>query len=1067
MPLTQGSINRPITTTMVFLIVISLGIISFRFLPVDLLPPIETPQLSVQISYPNVGPEEIELLITEPLENALSIVANIERMTSRSQEGNGSVSLTFASGTNLDEATNDVREALDRLRRSLPVDADPPRIRKFNPDDSPIVIIGAQSERDLVDLTTVLEREIRRRFEQIPGVGSIDVWGSVDQQIRIEVIRDRLLASGLTMNDISSAIGRESTTLPGGNVRAGLSDLYIRSLGEYSNINEIRNTVVRTVDGVPIRIEDVAQVNLERSDIGRYIEIDDVPMLRLGIRKQSGANTVAVADQIRREAERINAERSDMNLIIVTDQSEFIQQSIDSVRNSAIWGGLLAVIVLLAFLRNGSTTLIIGVSIPIAIIATFGLLYFGGLTLNQMSFGGLALGVGLIVDNAIVVIENIVRHRQNGKSRERASVVGTRQVTGAIIASTITTSVIFLPVVFMQTITGAMFQELALVVVFALFCSLMVALTLVPMLASKYLTVQPDPQPALAAAGAGGDTRSGESDPGSDNKGGKRKRRHFTEVIEARYEQILSYSLKHRYVVVGLTVVLMGASVYAAKDLSFDLAPDMQSDDIRIRMNMDEGTNITILHSYMMELDQIVRGIVPWEDVLHYTRDVTNGRAEIELTLVSQDTRGVNADALADQIRGQIQHSIPGARISVRTQSGLWILRRIFRSGGDDALQIELRGHDLATAQQLSEVLRDEIETVPGIADVNTSQLEGRPEQNIRFDRERMASLGIGVSDVSRAIQASIGGTRAGVFRDGGDEIDIIVRLRPDDRLNVQDVDNIAIRAADGTTVPVSSLISMSYDRGPTDIRRINSQRVTNINANLDSGIALGDAVANVRAHLADFPLPEGFSLVYGGEYEEQQKAQRDFTLAILMAIALVYMVMAAQFERFLDPFIVMFSVPLALIGVVPTLIITGTTLNMQSFMGVIMLLGIVVNNAIVLVDYINLLRREQKMPVLEAVAQAGRVRLRPILMTTLTTILALLPLAIGFGAGAEMQADLARVVIGGLTASSLITLVFIPVVYVIANGIKDQLSTRIDQWRGRTGREDDMDSTAGDASRA
>lgn len=1044
MPLTEGAIRRPITTTMIFLIVISLGIISFRFLPVDLLPPIETPQLSVQVNYPNVGPEEIELLITEPLENALSTVANIERMSSRSREGNGSVTLNFAQNTNLDEATNDVREALDRLRRSLPVDAEPPRIRKFNPDDSPIVIIGAQSERDLVELTTILEREIRRRFEQIPGVGSIDVWGSVDREIRIDVIRDRLLASGLTMNDITSAIGRESTTLPGGNVRAGLSDLYIRSLGEYSNLNEIRNTVVRTVEGVPLRIEDVAHVNFERSDIGRYIEIDDIPMLRLGIRKQSGANTVSVADQIRREAERINAERSDLNLIIVTDQSEFIQESIDSVRNSAVWGGLLAVIILLAFLRNGSTTAIIAISIPIAVIATFALLYFGGLTLNQMSFGGLALGVGLIVDNAIVVIENIVRHRQNGKSRHAASSIGTRQVTGAIIASTITTSVIFLPVIFMQTITGTMFQELALVVVFSLFCSLMVALTLVPMLASKYLTIMPD-QPALA----------GDGNPG------KGSRPHFMTRIENSYEKLLAVALRHRYVVIALTTVLMGASVYAAQNISFDLAPDTQSDEIRIRMNMDEGTNITILHSYMMEMDQIVRGIVPWEDVMHYTRDVTNGRAEIELTLVGQDQRGINADLLADRIREQVQHAIPGTRISVRTQSGLWILRRIFRSGGDDALQIELRGHDLNAAQQLSEVLREEIETVAGIADVNISQLEGQPEQNIRFDRERMATLGIGVADVSRAIQASIGGTRAGVFREQGDEIDIIVRLRPDDRLNVQDVDNISIRAADGSAVPVSSLITMSYDRGPTDVRRINGQRVSYINANLDSGVALGDAVRDVQQHLADFPMPEGFSLVYSGEYEEQQKAQRDFTLAIIMAIALIYMVMAAQFERFLDPFIVMFSVPLALIGVVPTLIITGTTLNMQSFMGVIMLLGIVVNNAIVLVDYVNLMRREQKLPVFDAVVQAGRLRLRPILMTTLTTILALLPLAIGFGAGAEMQADLARVVIGGLTASSLITLVFIPVVYVIANNIKDQLSGRLEQWRGPSRYDDQEDAEA------
>lgn len=1060
MSITEGSIRRPITTAMVFLIVITFGIISFRFLPVDLLPPIETPELSVQVSYPNVGPEEIEMLITEPLENALAIVANIERMTSFSQEGNGRVNLTFARNTNLDEATNDVREALDRVRRRLPQDADAPRIGRFNPDDSPIVVIGAQSERDLADLTRILDRELRRRFEQIPGVGSIDVFGGINHEVRIDVVRDRLLASGLTMNDITSAIGRESATLPGGNVRTGLSDLYIRSLGEYRNVEEIRNTVIRTVNGIPVRVGDVATVTYDRRDIGRYIEIDDIPMLRLGIRKQSGANTVAVADQIRREAERINQERNDINLIIVTDQSVFIQESIDSVRNSAIWGGILAIIILLAFLRNGSTTAIIAISIPIAIIATFGLLYFGGLTLNQMSFGGLALGVGLIVDNAILVIENIVRQRQTNRlKRKRAAVVGTRQVTGAIIASTITTSVIFLPVVFMQTLTGSMFQELALVVVFSLFCSLMVALTLVPMLASRYLTVRPLVADASGAAAltappatSGSGTESAiDLDEDEDDDPGEPAKPHFMDTVESVYDRLLGWSLRHRLLVVLATLGLMGGSVYAVQQVSFDLAPQMQADDIRIRMSMDEGTNIAILHSYMMEMDQIVRSIVPWEDILHYTRDVRNSNAEIELTMVSQDQRTTNSDQLADRIREQVQHAIPGVRVQVRTQSGLWILRRVFRSGGDDALQIELRGHDMAMAEQVAQGLRERIEQVPGIADVNLSRQEGQPEQNIRFDRERMASLGIGVNDISRAIQASIGGTRAGIFRDQGDEIDIIVRLRPDDRLNVQDIDNIAVRAADGTAVPISSLITMTYERGPTAIRRINGQRVTYINANLESGVALGDAVVRVQHELTDVALPEGFSIVYGGEYEEQIRAQRDFIMAIIMALALIYMVMAAQFERFLDPLIVMFSVPLALIGVVPTLMITGTTMNMQSFMGLVMLIGIVVNNAIVLVDYINLMRREGGLPVLEAVQRAGRLRLRPILMTTLTTILALLPLAIGFGAGAEMQADLARVVIGGLAASSLITLVFIPIVYVLANNAKDALAARIDQYRGRT----------------
>jgi HAE1 family hydrophobic/amphiphilic exporter-1 len=1023
MAITTTSIRRPVATTMVFLIIITLGTLSFRFLPVDLLPAIEMPELSVQVSYPNVGPEEIELLITEPLENAQSIVPDVERMTSFSREGSASVSLRFAQGVDIDLISNDVREALDRVRRSLPDEADAPRINRFNPDDQPIVVIGAQSTLDMMELTRILERDLARRFEQIPGVGAIDIWGGINREIRVEVSRDRLLASGLTMNDISSAISRENSTLPGGNVQRGLSDLYVRSRGEYDNVQEVRDTVIRNVNGVPIRVGDLAEVSLDRRDIGRFVEINETPMLRLGIRKQSGANTVEVAREIRAEAERISRERPDINMIVIQDQSQFIQQSIDSVRNSALWGGMLTVIVLLAFFRNGSITLVISVAIPIAIISTFGLLYFGGLTLNQMSFGGLALGVGMIVDNAIVVIENIVRLRKGGASKMHAAAEGTRQVTGAVIASTLTTLVIFLPVLFMQTTTGAMYQELALVVAFSLICSLFVALTLVPMLASRFLTVVPDGERTGAV-------------PGNER---------VLEAMENRYGGILVWALQHRMVVVLSTIALLGAALFGTRYLSYELSPQAQADSIRIRMSMDQGTNIAILHSYLMEMDTVVQAILPPQDVLHYLRDVSNGSAEIEIQLVPQGERSMNADALADFLRARVQQAIPGMRVQVRAQSGMGFMSRMMgSSGGDDAVQIELRGYDLDQAVEVAQAVQQRVELIPGIADVNLSRLEGRPEQNIRFDRERMASLGISVADVSRAVQASIGGSRAGVFRDRGEEIDIVVRLRQEDRLNVQDIDNISIRASNGQVVPLSSLVTSSYDRGPTDIRRIDGQRVTFINANLQSGEALGDAVDRIRADLAQMPLPDGFSLVYGGQYEEQQRAQRDFVMAIVMALVLIYMVMAAQFERYLDPLIVMLSVPLAIVGVVPMLLATGTTLNMQSFMGLIMLIGIVVNNAILLLAYLNMMRRDEGMDLVPAVIKAGKLRMRPILMTTLTTVLGLMPLALGIGVGAEMQASLGRVVIGGLLASTLITLVLIPVVYVAAYTLRSKISERI-----------------------
>lgn len=1027
MSLTTGAIQRPVATTMLFLIVIVMGIIGFRFLPVDLLPPIEMTELSVQVSYPNVGPEEMELLVTEPLENSLSVVANLERISSRSSEGQSQVSLRFARGTDLAEASNDVREVLDRIRNSLPLDADPPRINKFNPDQLPVVMVGVRSERDLTQLTTILEREVRQRFEQIPGIGSIDVWGGMNREIKIEIMRDRLLATGLTMDDIVQAVRTESSTTPGGNVQRGISQLYIRSLGEYGNLDEIRDTVIRTVNGVPLRVGDVATVTDSRADLDRYIEVDNIPMARLALRKQTGANTVAVAQAAREVVEQLNRERSDMEFLLMNDQSTYIQQSIDNVRNSAIWGGILAVIIMFAFFRNGSVTLIISVAIPISIIATFALLYLGGLSLNQMSFGGLAMGVGLIVDNAIVVIENIVRHRHNGKGLVESAVTGARQVTGAVIASTATTVVVFLPVLFMQTVTGSMFKQLATVVVFSLVCSLVVAITLVPMLASRFLTVKPWTPAERKPAKPG-----------------------FLDRAGALYVRVLDWSLDHRLMIVLGTTVLMAGSLFLATRISYELAPQTQAEGVSVNLRMAQGTNITVLHSYLGELDQMVRDAdLPWDYIQHYAKEVRNGQGQIEL-IMRTDLTGLDVSGLADRLRRRLVGSIPGADIRVSAQSGLWILNRIFGGNSDDAVQVELRGYDLDMAQNIGTQIQQRLMELPGIVGVNISQLEGRPEQSVRFDRRRMAELGISIQQVAAAIQTSVSGTRAAVFRDGGDEFDIVVRLRPEDRLNAQDIENISVRSPDGQVIPISALIDTTYDRGPTEIQHIDGQRVTFITASLESGVALGDAMELIQTSLSDFQLPEDFSLVMGGQYEEQLKAQRDFTMAIIMAVVLIYMVMAAQFERFLDPLVVMFSVPLALIGVIPTLLITNTTINMQSLMGLMMLIGIVVNNAIVLVDYINLMRREEGLGLRAAVVEAGNLRLRPILMTTTTTVLGLLPLALGIGSGAELQAALARVVIGGLAASTLITLVFIPVLYITAQNVKNRTSALLTLYRNK-----------------
>ncbi len=1023
MPLTDTSVKRPVATLMVFLIIITLGISGLRHLPIDLLPPIEFPQLTVAVDYPNVGPQEIEEIITREVENAVAGVPGVERVRSRSEEGESRVTLDFVRGTNLDEAANDLRAALEPIRDDLPPEAEPPVVWKFDPNDFPVVFVGVTSAVwDLQELTLILEREVAKRFEQIPGVGRVNVWGGVHRQVSIDLRRDRLNASHLSSDDVRAALTSGNVNLPGGNVVAGVQQLYVRTLGEYTDLEQIRQTVITRVDGKPIRVGDVADVSFGYEDLDRLVLIDGRPMLRIGIRKQTGANTVAVSQAVRAEVDRINAERADLRMIVTTDQATFIQRSIDNVASSAGWGALFAVGVLYLFLRKGSSTFIIATAIPISIIATFGLLYFNGLTLNQMSFGGLALGIGMVVDNAVVVLENITRLREEGRDRITAALVGTKEVAGAIVASTLTTTVIFLPVVFMRTVSGVIFQQLALVVVFALMCSLLIGLTLVPMLASKLIGrfgTKKTPRNPVAAA--------------------KPSR---LQAIENRYERLLGWALLHKPRVIFGSLALVVAAALAFPLIPVELAPESEADEIDVDIRMAEGTNIAVLRRYLADLERIVSEHLPQGAVHHYSQEIRDGGAEVEIAM-SPDSP-ISTAELADQLRAATEGRIPGADIRVDAQSGLWILRMVFGGGGGtEDVSIQLRGHDLAQAQNVGREIKRAIETLPGIEGVRVGREEGRPEQNLVFNRAKLAELGLNIRDVAGVLQTNIGGSRAGAYRIGGDEFPIVVRLRPEDRQSVQNLDNIPIRLPSGETIPISAVVDKEASRGPPQIDRIDGQRITYITASLARGVALGDAVESIRNRLGEVSIPPGLSVYFGGAYEEQAKSAADFRLSIIIALLLIYMVMAAQFERFLDPLVVLCAVPLALIGVVPTLLLTGTTINMQSLMGLVMLTGIVVNNAIVLVDYINLLRRDEGLSMAAAVQKAGARRLRPILMTTLTTVLGLVPLAIGFGTGAEIQAALARTVLGGLVASTLITLVFIPVLYV---GSHDLLA----RWKAR-----------------
>jgi HAE1 family hydrophobic/amphiphilic exporter-1 len=628
-----------------------------------------------------------------------------------------------------------------------------------------------------------------------------------------------------------------------------------------------------------------------------------------------------------------------------------------------------------------------------------------------MTFGGLALGVGMIVDNAIVILENIVRKREEaGAQPAAAAEVGTREVTGALVASTLTSCVVFLPLVFTRTTSGALFQALALVVVFSQVFSLLVALTVVPMLAAR-----------LARS-----DRTGFADAS-----------RLSRRAELWYTRRLRWALHHRLRVLAVTLALIAAAVLLWPLIPVELAPETDADEIDVDLELAEGTNLAVVREYVARLEPLVWAALPHDHVEFVATEVRGSNAGIELKLVPQAERSISSTQLADDLRAALEGKVPGAEVRVRASTGLWILRRIFSTGGgEEEVEIELRGWDLAQADAAAAEIERRIDRLSGITDVRVSRREGQPEERLMFDRERMAELGLTVSEVGRTLQANVGGVEAGRLREGGNEYPIRVRLRPDDRFAASDLGGITLRTQAGEVVALESVVERVKGRGPVEIDRLDGQRVTYIEAGLEAGVPLGDAIGSIQGALAGYELPAGFTVFFGGEYEEQQEARRDFVIAVTMAIVLVYMLLAAQFERFLDPLIVMVSVPAALIGVVPALLLTGTTLNMQSVMGLVMLIGIVVNNAIVLVDAINLQRREHRLDPEEAVVEAGRLRLRPILMTTATAGLGLAPLALGLGAGAEIQAALARVVIGGLTASTLVTLVLVPVVYISASGV-------------------------------
>lgn len=1023
MKLSQFSVNHPIFTIMAMLIVIILGGVAFSRLPIDLLPDVTYPTLSIMTDYGGASPEEVEELITRPIEGAMAAVPGVEEVSSVSLEGNSTVRVSFGWDIDLDAATDDVRDRLDRVIPMFPEDVERPMLLKFDAASFPIIILGASSDLDPIQTRRLIDDQIKYRIERVPGVASLGVWGGQQREIHINLQTDKIKALGLPLDLVLSKIRSENVDVPAGTIERGNFEILIRTPGVYTNLDEIRDTVVAIRDGVPIQVKEIATVEDSWQKIRRIVRVNGKPGIRLGISKQSGRNTVDVAKAVFKEIDRIHRDFPQITLTSIIDSSKYIQSSISNVGRAALYGGLLAIFVLLFFLRNVRSTSVIATAIPISIIGTFALIYFGGFTLNIITLGGLALGIGMLVDSAIVVLENIYRLQEKGENPINAAVKGTGEVSNAIIASTLTTLAVFLPIVFLKGIAGIMFKQLSFVVGFALLCSLVVALTLVPMLSSRILRTTDV----------------------TNRKSRSLSRKLFTKTgqlftnLEDNYKKLLHYSLDHRLLVIIIATIIFLGSLSLVRLVGNEFMPATDEGEVRVSGEMEVGTRLGLMDEKFRTMSAIVTKEVPEIDSMVESIGGSSWRpsgthvGEMRIALVPQSQRTRSSEEIAADLRKKL-FGIPGVLTRIRAGQGFFLLR--MGMGGGDWVQVEIRGYDLETADALAKQVERLVEDVDGITDARISRETGTPEQLIIIDRQKAADMKLTVSHIANTLQTFLTGTRASNYREAGDEFWIRVKVKDAEMMSLEEIMDLTMTNSEGQPVMLRNVVNMKPRRGPVRIERKDQERVVTVSANI-SGRDMGSVMRDVSARLRTLPVPRDFAIVFGGDYEEQQKAFRELLLGMILALVLVYMVMASLYESLRDPFVVMFSIPLAAIGVILILFLTNTTFNVQSYIGCIMLGGIVVNNAILLVDYTNLLRRRDGMPMREAIEEAGRRRLRPILMTAATTIFALFPLALGVNEGGEAQAPMARAVIGGLISSTLITLVIIPVMYSIIEGMR------------------------------
>jgi len=1028
---------------MLISIVLVLGGIAFSRLGLDLLPELDYPVVSVLTQYAGVSSEDIENLITRPIEEAVSIVNRVKSVNSFSQEGVSVVMVEFEWGTNLDFAAQDIRDGIGLIRDFLPEDVTEPLVVKFDISMMPVMFYGVTAEDvNTLQLRQLLKDVVKGRLERQEGIASVTLMGGLVREIQVRIDEAKLEARALSSEQVVHALRFGNLNLPAGHLTKGYKEFLVRSMGEYQDIAEIAHTIVGYTGGggTPIYLKDIAEVADAHKEVRSYGRTQKRDSVILMISKQSGANTLKVGNRVKRELDEIvQILPSSLEFHLFWDQSEVIRRITSRTGGNAAVGGVLAVLMIFFFLRNWRPTLTIALAIPLSIIATFVAIYFAGYTLNLMTLMGLALGVGMLVDNAIVVIENIFRHLEEGEDRITAAKEGAREVGMAITASTLTTMTVFLPMVFASGIAGKLSRGLALTIAFALFASLFVALTLVPMLASVIFKRQRTDTVREKAAVR---KRFGEADA---------SRMTVFERIRERYRSVLGWSLSHRKTVLGITGGAFLISLGLIPIVGTEFMPASDQPFVVMTVEMPVGTSLEETDRVVREVETLLmreEGVVTvgaFGGLSEATKmDVAFGTAEagvhvgqVSARLTDKKDRERSGTEIMDDLRPKLPR-IQGAKFEFIDMG-----KQMMGGGASAPVEIKVFGKDLAKLKEISERIVRKIERIEGLRDIDTSLRAGKPELRIRIDKERAGRYGLTVGQVAGTLQTAMQGKVAGQLRSGGDEFDIRVMFRARDRSSIEDIENLTVRSPLGARVSLKQIAVLESGEGPVKIEREDQSRRVSVTANV-FGRDLGSVMADVRKAVEPMTraFPSGYFVEFGGEYEQLRETLVVLGGALILAILLVYMVMAALFESFTHPLVIMFTMPLALIGVVLILLITGKTISLVSLMGVIMLVGIVVNNAIVLIDYVNRLRR-RGVEQHEALIQAGVTRLRPILITSGTTILGMIPMALSTSEGAEMRSPIALTVIGGLITATVLTLVIIPVVYSMVDRFSYKTSKR------------------------